>query len=375
MKIFSAPRIAKHRRRRPQHGREDDARRRAALRGGRHHAARPDRGRHLSRPTSTPKRSNGRSRSTSPAPTRSTGTRGSTSWTPPATGSSRPRRARRSPAADSVLHRLRRRLGRRGPDREGLEVRRRNSTGRSCSSSTGWTASGPPSTASWSRSRRSSGARSSRSRSRSARRRTSGDRGPRPDGGATSTRAESARTGRSRRTSPNARSAEHEKLVEMVAEGDDDAHGEVLRAGDARGGRHPSGPEEGDRGEEDLPGPLRLLEPRRRRPADPRRLRVSAPLARGADGRGNGQGRQARRGLHQREGPRGRAGLQDGLRSLRRPHLLHAGPLRALPVRRQLLERHARACPSASRASSCRRARSTSTFPRRGPETSSRSRS
>src|SRR6266536_6434664 len=40
--------IEKHRRRRPQHGRENNAHRRPALRGWRHHAARPDRGRHLS---------------------------------------------------------------------------------------------------------------------------------------------------------------------------------------------------------------------------------------------------------------------------------------------------------------------------------------
>ena len=106
------------------------------------------------------------------------------------------------------------------------------------------------------------------------------------------------------------------------------------------------GLEEGDRGAEDLPGPLRLLGPRDRRAADPRRLRGALlPSPEGSKVEGTGKdGKPVEVFCNEKDHAVG-AGLQDGLRPLRRPHLLPARALRALPVRRQLLERHRRDVP------------------------------
>ena len=79
----------------------------------------------------------------------------------------------------------------------------------------------------------------------------------------TSTRGDSASDGPIPEDLAARAAEEHEKLVEMVAEGDDDAHGEVLRAGHARSGRHPAGAPEGNRRAQDLPRSSARRRPRR----------------------------------------------------------------------------------------------------------------
>ena len=132
--------------------------------------------------------------------------------------------------------------------------------------------------------------------------------------------------------------AEHEALVEAVAEGEDD----LMEKFFAQGTLEP---------QDILPGLKREIVERKIFPV----LCASSssgigamrildacvallPSPRGPQGGGRRQGRQARRGLLQRKGPRRRPGLQDGVRSLRGTHLVPARPRRALPVRRQLLE-------------------------------------
>ena len=104
---------------------------------------------------------------------------------------------------------------------------------------------------------------------------------------------------------------EHNALVETVAEGEDDLMEKFFAQGTLEA-------------QDILPGLKREILERKvfpvlcassalghRRRAHPRRLRGAAALARGPQGRGRRQGRQAGRRLLQREGPRGRAGLQD----------------------------------------------------------------
>ena len=64
------------------------------------------------------------------------------------------------------------------------------------------------------------------------------------------------------------------------------------------------------------------------------------PSPEGRKAEGDRQGRQAGRPLRQRDGPGRGPGLQDRLGPVRGPHLLPAGPVGALPVRRHLLELH-----------------------------------
>ena len=164
--------------------------------------------------------------------------------------------------------------------------------------------------------------------------------------------------------------AEHEALVEAVAEGEDDLMEKFFAQGTLEA-------------QDIVPGLKREIVERKIFPV----LCASSSHTVGAmrildacvallpspeepQDRGRRQGREARDGLLQRKGPGRRPGLQDGLGPVRGPHFLPARPGRATSSPTAPTGTRARAFRSASRGSSCRRARSTSASPRRRPETS-----
>ena len=294
MKIFSASELQNRRRPRAQHGRKNDARRGAAARRRRDDARRAGSRKAPVRRTSTARRSSERSRSSSPSRTRSTGTYGSISSTRRATGSSL--RDALRPPRPTPGPRPRRRLRGRSADGEGVEVRRRVRPARPLRRQP----DGP-------------GTRVLRARHgdppegfgrgvvslqipvRRGERLPRNGR-PRPHGVPLPSTAARASTGRFRPISPSARRREHEKLVEMVAEGEDG----LMEKFFAQGTLDPADLLPGLRtevgGSQDLSGPLRVVRPRNRPRADPRRLRRHPPLARGRHGRG----RPARTGSRRR---------------------------------------------------------------------------
>ena len=135
--------------------------------------------------------------------------------------------------------------------------------------------------------------------------------------------------------------AEHERLVETVAEGEDDLMEKFFAQGTLEAQDILPGLKQRDRRAQDLPGLLRLVSSLGigvLRILDACVALLPSPEGRkndatGKDGKPDGR-------VRQREGSRRRAGLQDRLRPVRRTHLLPARPLRALPVRRDVLERH-----------------------------------